>query len=167
MLSQRIQRLTLTLINRQWLGNISEKSFFLLLGKSVVIQQIWTPNSWKLLELVWLFNHLLETLSSLLLDLIFVSQQMKSVGVGGTVVLCSMMAILKGREFWTLGMIAGADAIWDCEGSVAILKNWTIIELCVTSVYPHAPMGQTVRYNWSQVPQGSQNSRSLVPRENL
>ena len=43
-----------------------EKPFFLWLGKSVVIQQCWTPNS-------WLFNHLLEPLSSLLLDLQFLS----------------------------------------------------------------------------------------------
>ncbi len=43
--------------------------FSLLLEKSVVIQQFCTPNSWKLLVLAWLFNHLLEPLSHLLLDL--------------------------------------------------------------------------------------------------
>ncbi len=47
--------------------------FSLLLGKNVVIQQFWTPNCWKLLVLVWLFNHLLEPLSHLLLDLQFLS----------------------------------------------------------------------------------------------
>ena len=44
---------------------ILRSPFSLLLGKSVVIQQFWTPNSWKLLVLGWLFNHLLEPLSHL------------------------------------------------------------------------------------------------------
>ncbi len=45
-------------------GAYGKPFFLLLLGKSLVVQQFWTPNSWKLLVLVWLFNHLLEPLST-------------------------------------------------------------------------------------------------------
>ena len=45
--------------------------FLLLLERSVVIQQFCTPNSLKVLVLVWLFTHLLGLLLHLLLDLQF------------------------------------------------------------------------------------------------
>ena len=70
----------------KWFGCVTWKlwgskrsPFLLLLGKSVVIQQFWTPNRWKLLVLAWLFNHLLEPLSHLLLDLQFLSLKREKV----------------------------------------------------------------------------------------